>query len=180
MRLLADVSVRSAAARALAVALPILLLSGLAGCSGGAKVTVPIKAMDLPALSADAPVDIYWSQKSVEDWLKLAGNPEKAPDLQAARLRDTHKLWENRDTGLEGAKVADLEIVGNISGKHPREWLLLDLGRSVRELGADAVVVNSIRVATPTGHQMRDDSDAMWSDGISVKVWLYAQALHYE
>lgn len=156
-----------------------ILLAGLAGC-GGDKVIVPIRTLDLPARAADAPVDVYWSQKSVENWFKLATDEKKAPDLEAEHLNDTHKLWENRDAGLSGAKVADLEASGNISPKHPREWLLVDLAARARELGADAIIINSVRVATPTGHVMRDTNDAMWSDGISVKVWLYAQALHYQ
>ncbi len=164
--------------RALPCALIMIIL--LTGCAGGPKVEVPILVEELPALAADAPIDVYWSQKSLEDWLQLAANPKKGPDLDALRVLDTHALWENRKEGLEGGKVADLVGGEQISTRHPREFLLMELATKARELGADALIVTSLRVQGLSGNRMRDDYDALWSAGTVMKVWVYAQAIHYE
>jgi uncharacterized protein YbjQ (UPF0145 family) len=158
----------------------LILAAALTGCTGGPKVEVPILVQELPARAPDAKVDFYWSQKSLEGWLQLAANPEKEPDLVAAGANDTHALWENRAAGIEGRKVADLVAGDQISLKHPREYLLAELAVKARELGADGVIVNSLRVQGLTGHQMRDDYDALWRAGTVMKVWVYAQAVRYE
>ena len=157
-----------------------LLVLPVAGCSSGAKVEVPILVQSLPANSPDTPVDIYWTPRSFEEWLQLPGNPAKAPDLNQVRIIDSHALWENVKTSRKHSKVADLEVSGQINLKHPREGLLLDLGTTVRNLGAHGVVVNSLRVAGLTDQAGAGGNEALWSGGVTYKVWVYAQAVAYE
>ena len=158
----------------------LLVLTVASGCSSGSKVKVPILVQSLPANSPDTPVDLYWTPRSIEEWLQLPGNPEKAPDLDQARIVDSHTLWEIHKTSRKSSKVADLEVSGQIHLKHPREWLLLDLGTEARRLGAHGVVINSLRVAGLSGHASRDDNEALWTGGLTVKVWVYAQAVVYD
>ena len=158
----------------------VLLIFAAAGCSSSQKVEVSILEQSLPANSLDTPVEIYWSTRSIEAWLKLPGNPEKAPDLGAIRINDTHSLWENVEASKAHGKVADMEVSGSIHLNHPREWLLLDLGAKARELGAHAVVVNSLQVSGLTGQASRDDTEALFKGGATVKVWVYGQAFRYE
>jgi hypothetical protein len=164
-----------------AVALIALgLLLAVAGCSSSSKVEIPILTQTLPANSPDTPVDLYWSTKSLEAWLQLAANPEKGPDLAGAHINDTHVLWENVEADRAHSKVADLIVSGQINLKHPREWLLLDLGKQARNLGAHGAVVNSLRLSGLTGQPRRDDTEALWTGGTTIKVWVYAQAVRYE
>ena len=158
----------------------VCLLAAAAGCTSSQKVEIPILTQQLPANAPDAPVDVYWTPGSLEGWLRLPANPEKAPDLAAAHIVDTHGLWENLEATHPHSKVADLEVSGQIHLKHPREWLLMDLAEAARGLGADGVVINSHRVAGLSGHASRDDNEALWKGGLTVKVWLYAQAVRYE
>ncbi|MBU8869499.1 MAG: hypothetical protein KOO60_01375 [Gemmatimonadales bacterium] len=125
-------------------------------------------------------MDIYWSTRSLEAWLKLPGNPEKAPDLAQAQIVDTHWLWENLQTSREHGKVADLVVMGTISKKHPREWLLLELGNKARSLGAHTVVINSLQVVGLVGQAHRDDEEALITKGLNVSVRVYAQTFRFE
>ena len=47
-------------------------------------------------------------------------------------------------------------------------------------LGADGVIVNSLRLQGLSGHRVRDDYDALWRAGTVMKVWVYAQAVRYD
>ena len=164
------------------ILLPIaaLLILAAAGCSSSAKVEVPILTQSLPANSLDEPVELYWTPRSFEEWLQLPGNPEKAPDLDPVNIRDTHGLWENFEGLRKHSKVADLEASGQISVKHPREWLLLDLGTTARSLGADGVVINSLKVTSLVGQPDMRSNETLFATGQVIKVWVYAQAFRYE
>ncbi len=150
------------------------------GCSSSQKIEIPILYQSLPANSAETPVDIYWSSRSLEGWLKLPGNPKKEPDLTTVNVIDTHGLWENFQASRKHEKVADVVVSGHVNKGHPREWLLLELGQQVRGLGAHGVVVNSLRVADLTGQARRGGPDATFVGSESVKVWIYAQAVQYK
>lgn len=152
----------------------------VAGCTSSAKVEVPILAQELPPLPAGTRVDLYWTPRSYEQWLQLPADPQKAPDLAAARINDTHVLWENRGAEAPHSKVADLEVSGQINRKHPREWLLLDLGKRARELGANGVVINSLDATTLSGFAQPEGGDALRAGDMTLKVWIYAQAVRYD
>lgn len=163
--------------------LPLIALASLvaaAGCSSSAKVEIPLLFQSLPPNGPDSQVDLYWTPNSLEAWLPLPGNPEKEPDLAGVHIHDTHTLWENVEADRAHSKVADLVVSGQINRKHPREWLLLDLGKQARSLGANGAVITSLRVSGLTGQRRRDDEEALWSDGMTIKVWVYAQAIRYE